>query len=1810
MKKIKKNLITAFVLFVFIGLHSASAQTPTTHRGNIFVATQAQVDALRTSLTAGATRIEGNVTIGPPFGTSDITDLSPLAAITEITGGVTVQFNNPRLRNLIGLNQLQTIGGSFVVGGSQTFFGNLTSLGDFTALQTIGGGFEVINNATLTSLGDFPALQSIGGGFEVSGNRTLTSPGDFPTLQTIGGGFEVINNDVLISLGAFPMLAGIGSSDGISVPSTGTDEDNVSILVEGNDLLQDCCVLTEFLSGATSAVSGQVFIGDNALGCSSTTQVNCDPFLQVDQKIVFIAKTATESTLNLFSRQHWQLSKPNMGAEWITNIAASGGNSDASSITGENHASITITTIANPNDAGRSTTLTLTAMDMSGNALTDPAPITIPFTQSGTTHRGNVLVRTQAEVDALSLTAGATRIEGNVTIGPATGMSDITDLSPLAAITEITENVIVQGNPRLRNLMGLNQLQSIGIDFFVSSNAALTSLGNFSALQTIGGRFSVFGNNDLLFLGGFPVLQSIGGDFYVEANNALIFLGGFPVLQSIGNEFLVEDNNALTSLGDFSALQSIGGRFYVEDNIALTSLGDFSALQSIDSDFYVEDNAVLTSLGDFSALQSIDRDFLVSSNAVLTSLGNFSALQSIGGRFAVILNTALTSLGDFPALQSIGRNFSVFSNDLLTSLGDFPALQSIGGVFGVESNTALTSLGDFSALQSIGGNFRVLFNAALTSLGDFSALQSISGYFHVEDNASLTSLGGFPMLASIGSTDRVFFPNTRRTEDNVSILVEENGLLQDCCVLTAFLSGATSAVSGQVFINENATGCSSTTEVNCDPFLQVDQKIVFIAKTATESTLNLFSRQHWQFSKPNTGAEWITNIAASGGNSDASSITGENHASITITTRANPNDAGRSTTLSLRAMDMAGNALTDPAPITIPFTQLGTTHTGDVSVTTQAEVNALRNSLTAGATRIEGNVTIGSRFGTSDIFDLSPLAAITEITGNVVVQRNTRLRNLMGLNQLQTIGGSFYVEDNASLPSLGDLSALATIGGSFHVEGNRTLTSLGNLSALATIGGSFYVEGNRTLTSLGNLSALQSIGGSFHVEGNRTLTSLGRFPMLTSIGSDQNGVSISVRFNELLQDCCVLTEFLSGGTNAISGQVFISDNATGCRSEAEINPCGSQTIAFTSDGAGNVGVSITLVATATSTLPVTFAITDQVLTSGTGDVATLAAGVLTLVSPGEVTITATQAGGDSEGITYLSATEMQIITVSKGTQTIEFRSPAVGTINTEIELAATASSGLDVTFAVTNQSPTSGSGDVVTLAGNGTTLSLTGAGTATITATQAGNANYAAATQTQTITVSAIPLTTQTIMFTSPTTGTVGTPITLVATATSMGTVTFAVTEVQDADGNVVTGANADDVVTLSGSTLTLLAAGTVTVTASQAGGDIGGTIYATATQTQVITIMPMVVVLPATQTIAFASPAVGTINTDIELAATASSGLDVTFAVTNQSPTSGSGEVVTLASNGTTLSLTGAGTATITATQAGNANYAAATQEQTITVSAIPLISQTIMFASPDTGTVGTPITLAAMATSTGAVTFAITEVQDADGNVVTGGDADDVATLASSTLTLLAAGTVTVTASQAGGDIGGTIYAHATQTQVITVSKGTQTITFNEPSGDITGAVGDDIALAAITDAMGLFVTFSIDPATGVATLTDDGAGTGSLTLDGAGMVTVIASQTGNGTYAAATDVTRTITVEATSTVLGIEAAADGFVLYPNPTSGKLHFSEQVGEFRLYGIEGRLLETRKNVRSADLSARPAGLYFVEVVRDGRSVRWRVVRE
>ena len=125
-------------------------------------------------------------------------------------------------------------------------------------------------------------------------------------------------------------------------------------------------------------------------------------------------------------------------------------------------------------------------------------------------------------------------------------------------------------------------------------------------------------------------------------------------------------------------------------------------------------------------------------------------------------------------------------------------------------------------------------------------------------------------------------------------------------------------------------------------------------------------------------------------------------------------------------------------------------------------------------------------------------------------------------------------------------------------------------------------------------------------------------------------------------------------------------------------------------------------------------------------------------------------------------------------------------------------------------------------------------------------------------------------------------------------------------------------VATVSGSTVTIIGVGTSTITASQ----VGNANYNAATSVdQTLT------VVNALQSITFAAIPARTFvpNDTFALGATASSGLTVTYASTNAA-------VATV--SGATVTVVGAGITTITASQAGNANFGAATDvPQTLTV-------------------------------------------------------------------------------------------------------------------------------------------------------------------------------------------------------------------------------------------------------------------------------------
>ena len=198
------------------------------------------------------------------------------------------------------------------------------------------------------------------------------------------------------------------------------------------------------------------------------------------------------------------------------------------------------------------------------------------------------------------------------------------------------------------------------------------------------------------------------------------------------------------------------------------------------------------------------------------------------------------------------------------------------------------------------------------------------------------------------------------------------------------------------------------------------------------------------------------------------------------------------------------------------------------------------------------------------------------------------------------------------------------------------------------------------------------------------------------------------------------------------------------------------------------------------------------------------------------------------------------------------------------------------------------------------------------------------------------------------------------------------------------------------------------------------------------------------------------------------------------------------------------AGTCSITASQAGNTNYAAATDvSQSF---AIGQATQTVSFAKPSDVTFAPGGTRTLTATG-GASALPVTFASTTSGVCTTGGTNG-------ATVTYVSAGTCSITASQAGN----TNYAAAADvSQSFAIGQGTQTVSFAKPS-DVTFAPGGTRTLTATGGASALPVTFA-STTTGVCTT--GGTNGATVTHVSVGTCSITASQAGNTNYAAAADV-----------------------------------------------------------------------------------------
>ena len=566
---------------------------------------------------------------------------------------------------------------------------------------------------------------------------------------------------------------------------------------------------------------------------------------------------------------------------------------------------------------------------------------------------------------------------------------------------------------------------------------------------------------------------------------------------------------------------------------------------------------------------------------------------------------------------------------------------------------------------------------------------------------------------------------------------------------------------------------------------------------------------------------------------------------------------------------------------------------------------------------------------------------------------------------------------------------------------------------------------------------------------------------------------------------------LNGSTNVVddAGNSIPSYSSGSTHTVAIPTPPGAPTIGTATAGDGQATVTFTAPGSNGGSPITTYTATANP-GGATGSCAGPSACVITvgsLTNGTAYTFSVTATNGIGTG----SASGASNSVTPRADQIITFAQPPsynFGATPTLTASSAYALGGAATGFAIDFTSSTTG---VCTITSGGV-LTFVSAGTCTIDADQAGNAaTNAASTVTRSFTVNAVV----------PGAPTIGT-----ATAgNQQATVTFTAPA---SNGGASIGANGYTVTANPGGNTGVGSASPITVTGLTNGVSYTFTVTATnSAGTGAASTSSNAAVPASSQTITFPNPGSQTFGTTPDLrvvngGASATSGLDVTF-------TSSTTGVCTVTSEGV-LTFVTVGSCTILADQAGDASYLAATQvSRTFTVNAVVAGAPTSVVATA--GDTQASVSFAAP-TNTGGTTITGYTVTVSPNDVapVNGAGSPIVVT----GLTNGQPYTFTVTADNSAGT-----GPSSSSSNSITPAA-TQTITFSNPGAQNFGTTP---TLTATSDS-GLTPTFT-SSTTGVCTITPGGA----LTFVTAGTCMINADQAGNGSYLAATQVTRSFTVNA---------------------------------------------------------------------------------
>lgn len=411
--------------------------------------------------------------------------------------------------------------------------------------------------------------------------------------------------------------------------------------------------------------------------------------------------------------------------------------------------------------------------------------------------RGDFVIDDYRDIKRL---AGCISVTGKLVIES----SELTDLDLLKSLAYVKKGLYIRGNGKLNNVEGLRNLASVGV-LVIENNPNMTNLDGLNKLEKIAGGVEISTNKSPSDYRGpshrppRPVMMTFFEESRISNNASLTDLGGLSNLRSIKTVLSIDNNASLTGIKGMNEVASISG-LNIRNNINLTKLEGFNSLNAIEDSLTIHENPRLKDIDELANLSSINRGSLsISNNNKLTDLGGLNNLTRIKRKLLIKNNPFLTSLdlynlrevdtnleieiGDNSKLNSIAgivgvegevQSLIISGNKSLASLEGLNGIKSVRFQLVLENNDSLKNLKGLDSLNNVGMSLKISNNEGLVDLEGLNNLTTVVTFLEINQNKNLTSLKGLDNLDNI--TAQPFIKK--------NILVKNNTNLPTCEVIS------------------------------------------------------------------------------------------------------------------------------------------------------------------------------------------------------------------------------------------------------------------------------------------------------------------------------------------------------------------------------------------------------------------------------------------------------------------------------------------------------------------------------------------------------------------------------------------------------------------------------------------------------------------------------------------------------------------------------------------------------------------------------------------------------------------------------------------------------------------------------------------------------------------------------------------------------------------------------------------------------------------------------------------------------------------